>query len=76
MAQQLATFDQRPTHEEIARRAYALFVQSGRVPGRELDNWLDAEAQLTAVPRHDASPLVSPAGLFKTKAAPTLPKLT
>ncbi len=34
------------THEQIAERARAIYEQSGRMPGRDLDNWLMAEAQL------------------------------
>jgi hypothetical protein len=36
----------KPTHDEIARRAYTLFEQSGCIPGHDLENWLAAEAQL------------------------------
>ena len=46
------TNDQRetggPTQEAIAQRAYELFLQRGSVPGYELDDWLQAEAELTA----------------------------
>ena len=38
----------RPTQEAIAHRAYELFLQRGSVPGYELDDWLQAEAELTA----------------------------
>ena len=37
-----------PTHDEIARRAYAIFEQNGRKPGHDLENWLEAEGQLHA----------------------------
>jgi hypothetical protein len=30
-------------HEEITKRAYELWEQSGRIPGRDLDNWVEAE---------------------------------
>ena len=30
-------------YDEIARIAYDLYEKSGRVEGRELDNWLEAE---------------------------------
>ena len=33
---------------EVREYAYHLYVQSGRIPGRDLDNWLDAEATLKA----------------------------
>jgi hypothetical protein len=45
--------ENKPTHEEIARRAYALFEKSGRVPGRDMQNWLEAESQLKAAPRQN-----------------------
>lgn len=37
-----------PAHEEIARRAREIYEQSGRVPGRDVQNWLQAEAELMA----------------------------
>ena len=37
---------QRPTDEEIARRAYELFEQRGRGHGHDLDDWLRAEHEL------------------------------
>ena len=33
-------------HEEIAQRAYAIYEQRGRLPGAELDDWLQAERDL------------------------------
>jgi hypothetical protein len=36
------------THEEIARYAYRLFEERGRVPGHALDDWLAAERALSA----------------------------
>lgn len=30
-------------HEEIAKVAYELYEKSGRIEGRDLDNWLEAE---------------------------------
>jgi hypothetical protein len=38
----------RPGQDEIARRAYDLFLQRGSVPGHETDDWLQAEAELSA----------------------------
>jgi hypothetical protein len=35
--------------DEIRRRAYELYEQSGRVDGYELDDWLQAEAELLSV---------------------------
>ena len=36
-----------PTHEQIAERAYALYVARGRIFGYALDDWLEAEKQLS-----------------------------
>ena len=36
-----------PTHEQIAERAYALYVARGRTFGYDLDDWLKAEKQLS-----------------------------
>jgi hypothetical protein len=58
------TLDQkRPTHDEIARRAYAIFEQEGRPEGRELEHWLRAEAQLNAAPQ---SPTTTSAASART----------
>lgn len=35
-------------HEEIARKAYELFEKSGRVHGRDAENWLEAEKTVLA----------------------------
>ena len=35
-----------PTHDEIARRAYRLFEERGREPGREWEDWFRAEREL------------------------------
>ena len=55
-----------PTQEAIARRAYELFLQRGSVPGYELDDWLQAEAELTAdaarEAEEDAAEEETPAG--------------
>jgi hypothetical protein len=34
--------------EEIARRAYDIFLTRGAANGRDLDDWLQAERELTA----------------------------
>ncbi len=38
----------RLTHEQIAERAKSLWLASGCLPGRDQQNWLEAEAQLQA----------------------------
>jgi hypothetical protein len=35
-----------PTQEQIARRAYEIFVERGQPAGRDLEHWLEAERQL------------------------------
>lgn len=41
------------TEESIRDYAYHLYEQSGRVPGHDLDNWLEARACLLAnIPTH------------------------
>jgi hypothetical protein len=37
----------KPSHEEIAKRACEIFEQSGCKPGRDVENWLAAEAELS-----------------------------
>jgi hypothetical protein len=34
--------------EEVRRRAYTLYEQRGREDGHDVDDWLRAEAELTA----------------------------
>ena len=36
-----------PTHESIAMRAYEIYIERGAAPGRDLDDWLQAEQELT-----------------------------
>jgi hypothetical protein len=37
-----------PTHEQIARRAYEIWIQSGCEAGRDSENWAQAERELIA----------------------------
>jgi hypothetical protein len=37
-----------PSHEEIAKRAYELYVAGGQTPGHDFDDWLQAEHELCA----------------------------
>jgi hypothetical protein len=45
----------RPDDEAIAKRAYELFLQRGSLPGFELDDWLQAEAELVAMASTEAA---------------------
>ena len=33
-------------HDDIAQRAYAIYLERGGFPGAELDDWLQAEQEL------------------------------
>lgn len=46
-------------HEEIEKAAYELYEKSGRVGGRDLENWLEAEKATRA--RHGRKELVASA---------------
>jgi hypothetical protein len=35
-------------HDTIAKRAYELYLERGSVPGYELEDWLTAEAEVSA----------------------------
>ena len=37
-----------PSGDEVARRAYFCYMNEGSLPGRDVQHWLDAEAQLLA----------------------------
>jgi len=34
-------------HEAIRRRAEEIYIRSGRIPGRDLENWTQAEQEIT-----------------------------
>jgi len=37
-----------PSADDIARLAYEIYVKNGSQPGRDIEHWLEAEAQLIA----------------------------
>jgi hypothetical protein len=37
-----------PSADEVARRAYFSYVNEGSLPGRDVQHWLEAEADLLA----------------------------
>ena len=39
-----------PSYDDIAVRAYEIYLSRGMAPGTDLDNWLEAERQLRASP--------------------------
>ena len=36
-----------PAHEDIARRAYEIYLEGGSIPGNDQENWAQAERELT-----------------------------
>ena len=40
----------RPTPEQIAARAYQIYLERGRVSGHDMDDWLQAEYELMQLP--------------------------
>src|SRR2546423_15022483 len=54
-AQRKAIEPESPTghlHEAIARRAREIYEKSGRLPGRDLQNWTQAEAEILRENNH------------------------
>lgn len=39
-----------PTYQEIAARAYQIYLERGRGEGRDTDDWLQAEYELMQLP--------------------------
>lgn len=56
MPTQVSDNESKPTHAEIAERARAIFEKSGRIPGRDEQNWLQAESELIAARKREAGP--------------------
>lgn len=40
------TVEENPTEEQIRIRAYEIYVDQGRKEGMDVENWLQAEAEL------------------------------
>ena len=61
--------------EQIEKRAYELYLTRGCEPGKELEDWLAAEAELKIETKEQEQPTSVPK-IHKTKmaaAAPALP---
>ena len=63
-----------PTHEAIAQRAHKIYEQSGRIPGRDLENWLQAEAELSAPRKQEANVKEAPVAAIFKAGIPPAPK--
>ena len=46
ISNQVDGFAREPSHDDIARRAYQLYEARGGEPGRDWEDWLQAEEQL------------------------------
>lgn len=46
-----ASFSSRPSHDDIARRAYQHWESSGRSEGNDQDHWYNAERELSGESR-------------------------
>lgn len=51
------TAQRRPTTQQIAARAYQIFIERGRVPGHDIDDWLQAEYELMQLPVRELAKL-------------------
>jgi hypothetical protein len=47
--------------EQIRRRAFEIYEQRGREDGHDLEDWLQAESEVVALPRHSRAVLVAKA---------------
>lgn len=45
--------DKIATHEDIEKRAYAIYLRRGGQDGSDLDDWFAAEQELVAERRHE-----------------------
>jgi len=62
------TLSRQPDHEEIARCAYELFLARGAEDGRDLQDWLEAERQLTKAPKRRAKKPATPSARRRSKS--------
>ena len=46
-------------HQEIFRVAYDIYERSGRIEGRDLNNWLEAERTLRGIAGDDGGKIIS-----------------
>jgi hypothetical protein len=58
-----------PTRQEIAARAYQIFLERGRQPGHDVDDWLQAEYELMELPIRKLAELAPPGKGPSTKPA-------
>ena len=61
--------DSSPLSEAIAKRAYELYLQRGSLAGHELDDWLQAEAELSRAASDDDAPHATPQPVVRRRSA-------
>ena len=72
MVKQMTDSSSTPTQEQIARRAYDIFVERGQPEGQDLEHWLEAEKQLRAAGQGKSAPQTAIAApLRATQPAPS-----
>ena len=50
-----ATTKSKPTQDQIAARAYEIYLERGSTPGDPMQDWLRAERELAAPPKKSRS---------------------
>lgn len=58
-------------HDEVAKIAYEIYEESGRLEGRELDNWLEAERIVMARHTEQEKPEGKSSSAIKKKKSST-----
>jgi Protein of unknown function (DUF2934) len=58
-----------PTHEQIALRAYHIYLERGAAPGKELDDWTRAEREIIEEQKKPQKPSRKPASKSIAAAA-------
>ena len=47
--------ESKPAQDEVAKKAYAIYLKEGRPQGRDVQNWLEAETQMSRAETKPAS---------------------
>jgi len=67
MANHMIDSSSTPTQEQIARRAYEIFIERGQPAGQDLAHWLEAEKQLRATGQAKTTAPVTSASVRATQ---------
>ena len=54
-SKKVATQKSKPTQDQIAARAYEIYLERGSTPGDPMQDWLRAERELAAPPKKSRS---------------------